>query len=769
MLLAVLYGCYTVITQVLFIREYFVVAGGNELFIGVFFFTWFLGVVIGAQISSVFSDRVRVPLNSAFILLIAQCLLVPLYLLLIRSLRHLFHIQQGEQIPLVLFWAGTLVTLFPFSCITGVTFPLLCRCLAGENRKDRISIGKIYMADSLGSIAGGLLFTFLFVHLFKPFQTSLIMGTFLIAMILRITRTNPKASPRFKIGITLVLILFALSVITPLGGKMEHASSLVRWRSFAPGFELKGSRETPYQHLSLALREEQYSLLSNGSFVSSFPDPYGTGEEVHLVMTVCPNPKRILILGGGNPQILPVLLEYPVEYIDYVEVDGRLLPFIEPYLGKGTLNALRNPRVRVFHKDGRRFVLEKSRKMAKSKTARYDLVWVDIPEPSTAEANRFYTAEFYGQTLELLNTKGVLVTECSSAVNYFGKSVSEYIQSIYKSLGAVFEEVRATPGTRMYFFASPKKGTITLNPEKLFRRFESRRLESKHFSPYLFSSLLEPFRVDFTEKAIHKGLDRVPLNGDLYPISYLFNLRLWAARTETNMVKWFNLVRSLKTVHVILFLVFLTGIFFLLGFRKKVNAPRKERFTSLFLITTTGICGMAAEVIILYLFQNIYGCMYQKIGLFVAFFMAGLTFGAEGANRYLKNKALDWLSVRKSLIVLESLYWFFFLCMGLVIAFIMPGEIVFYLLVFLAGLLTGAEFPLAGGAYLASGTRLGKAAGKIDMADHAGAAFGALLIGLVLVPAIGIPRTLLILALLKLCSLTLVYFCGKKCLFCLKK
>ena len=108
------------------------------------------------------------------------------------------------------------------------------------------------------------------------------------------------------------------------------------------------------------------------------------------------------------------------------------------------------------------------------------------------------------------------------------------------------------------------------------------------------------------------------------------------------------------------------------------------------------------------------------------------------------------------LIGLEGAFWVFLMAMGLLIPSHVPSEPVFYILVLVAGILTGAAFPLAGGAFPGSGEALGSAAGKIDMADHAGAAIGAVLTGIVLVPSLGIPRTLFILALLKLSSLTLL-------------
>lgn len=755
--MAVFYGCFTIISQIVFIREYFVIAGGNELFVGLFFFTWFLGVVIGSQLSSIFADRLKNPLSTAVCLLFLQTLVCLWNIFLIRSLRSLFHIQSGEYIPLFHFWLGTVISLFPFSVLTGLNFPLLCRSLGNLNKDDAPSIGKIYAADSMGSIIGGVLFTFILIRIFDPLPTCLFLGGLVLGSAFLVLRESQYIHRPLKICIGLFSLLFLIASLTPAGRFMERKTRDIRWNSFAPGFHLVDIRDTPYQQLSLAERDNQYSLLSNGSFISSFPDPYGTENDVHLILSMCPEIKRVLILGGGNPQILPVILSYPLEQIDYVEMDAEVLPFLKPYISEEVSGALREKRVRIYHEDGRAFIRKSASEKRRDSSQRYDLVWVDIPEPDTAESNRFYTVDFYEDALEIISQKGVLVTRCSSAVNYFGRDVSEYIQSIYKSLNAVFEDVKVTPGTMMYLFASPGKGNLTLNAQDLIRRYEERNISSAHFAPQLFLSMLEPFQINFTEQSIRRGLEAVPLNSDLHPTTYLFNLRLWANRSGEKIARGFDMILSLKIAHVaiFIFLLLLTGIVVL---RIKRKSPRVGiRYTSLYLIITTGICGMSSELVFLYLYQNIYGCLYQKIGLFVTFFMLGLTIGAYLATLLLRKTDIIWQKLRNLLLYIDFAYWLFLIGVGLSIPYWVPSQTMFYLMMFSIGVMTGVVFPLAGKSYLLSGARVGKASGKIDMADHAGAAFGALITGIILIPALGIPITLILLAMLKLTSFSLIY------------
>ncbi|MBN1900273.1 hypothetical protein JW926_02975 [Candidatus Sumerlaeota bacterium] len=755
--LAVCYGCYAMISQIVFIREYFVIAGGNELFVGLFFFTWFLGVAFGSRLSSIFSDRIEKPLLFAIILLFIQISFSFFDIFLIRSLRGIFQIPSGEQIPIMKFLAGTALSLFPFSFLTGFNFPLLCKSMGKTTEDDAPSIGRIYAADSLGSITGGALFTFILLRMFSPFPTLLLMGGALLGFAFLAIEGSGEIRRYFKVFVAISASIFIITSFSPAGKFLELTMQNIRWNSFAPGFNLINSRDTPYQHLSLAERDNQYSLLSNGSFVSSFPDPYGTETETHFVLSMCPEIKRILILGGGNPEILPVILNYPVERIDYVQMDAEALPFLKPYVSEKVSSALNDSRIRIQHEDARAFTRTSALAKRRNHLQRYDLVWVEIPEPDTAESNRFYTVDFYEDVREILSQKGVVVTQCSSAVNYFGKDVSEYVQSIYKSLEAVFEEIKITPGTRMYLFASPSRGALTLESNELIRRYESRGIVSDYFAPQLFSSMLEPFQINFTENSIRKNLDTIPLNFDLHPTTYLFNLRLWASRSGENIARGFDWILSLNIFHAVAFILilFITGMI-VLSIKSK-DRGAAIRHTGLYLIITTGICGMSTELVFLYLYQNIFGCLYQKIGLFAAFFMLGLTSGAWIAIRLIRKSDIRWRELRRLLLSIDFAYWLFLIVAGVGIPYWIPPEGMFYVSVLVFGVLTGIAFPLGGKAYLLSGAELGRASGRIDMADHTGAALGALLTGIVIIPALGIPMTLLLLAMLKLTSFSLIY------------
>lgn len=744
-------GIFTIIAQIVFMREMFVVVQGNELLFGIFFFTWFAGVITGALASSRISDRIANPARWAVLLVTVQTILAPALVFLIRSFRIIFTVPAGEFIPLLQFVLGCMATTFLFSLLTGAFFPFICRVAATKAFREG-AIGRIYTVDAAGGIIGSVIFTFILVQILPPLKILFVTAFLVQVSVLALTMSEPDFGKKIRYAGMALAAAFLILALTPPGNFLEKTAFNLRWKSGTPGFEHVDSLNTPYQQLSLAERAGQFTLLSNGSVVSSFPDPYSTAQETHFIMGMCPESRRVLILGGGNPQVLPEILKYRVEQIDYVEMDMNLLDFIKPYLSEEVRKALQDPRVHIHQEDPRLFVRELSRG---ERPGRYDIVWSAAPDPITAESNRFYTVDFFTDCMEIMTRNGIFICSSGSAVNYIGEEVSDFIRSIYKSLTAVFEDVQASPGQTIYYFSSTRRNAITMDPRSLAIRYRRRNIQSRYFSAEFFRSILQREQVRFTQNALGKNLDDVSLNTDLHPVTYLFSLRMWGGQAERGIVPWFELFSRLKAAHITAAIILLLVLLVL--YTKVILKKEKQRttFSLEYLVFCSGWCGMAAELVFLYYFQNIYGCVYQRIGLFIASFMTGLAAGgATGA--FVAKIIHSPKRLRSVLISADALFWLFFLLAAFLIPSLEISESVFYLIVAISGTLTGFQFPMASATLLLAGGKVGKSAGYLDLADHAGAAMGSFVTAIILIPALGIPLTLFLMAFLKLTSITLI-------------
>ena len=163
---------------------------------------------------------------------------------------------------------------------------------------------------------------------------------------------------------------------------------------------------------------------------------------------------------------------------------------------------------------------------------------------------------------------------------------------------------------------------------------------------------------------------------------------------------------------------------------------------------------MALEVLLIFVYQSLYGYVYGRIGLIVGLFMLGLVAGAPSGR---------WLAARGyrlTVCMLASIE-----AMLLAFACIIPGimrfaaasgslgEGVICLCVAAVGWAVGAEFPLANGMLRRAGASVGRAAAVADASDHSGAALGALVVGVFLLPVLGIGATGLVLAAVKVSAL----------------
>lgn len=237
-------------------------------------------------------------------------------------------------------------------------------------------------------------------------------------------------------------------------------------------------------------------------------------------MTQHPSPKKVLVIGGGFGGLLTEMLLYPVEGLDYVEIDQELLHIAAQYLSPTEINTLSDNRINIFYQDGRYSVKHLAERYC------YDIVFVNVPDPSTAFLNRFYTRNFLEEIQTILKPDGIVVTSAGSAVTYIGKEVGSYTGSLYRTLHETFREVKVTPGQTNFYFACNKEGIVTLDLETLMERYKKQGEQSEYFNEYLFYTLLPPEQVAFIERQLQQRKDLV-MNTDAKPVAYFLNLVLW--------------------------------------------------------------------------------------------------------------------------------------------------------------------------------------------------------------------------------------------------
>jgi spermidine synthase len=757
-----LIGCFATVVQVLFIREFMVVFFGSELCLGIILAGWLAGIALGAGISVQLIKRFSHTVSLFILLQIAVCLTPFFQIYGIRIIRELLAIPPGEYSTLFTLTSSTFLLVLPFSLLIGLLFPCACTLLGAKAHNKAQQIGWVYIFEALGSLVGGVLVTFYMVPHLRAYEILSILSLLVALNCVLLSVTNAtvlRLSTTVSCGMLVPVFLYLL--LSGTGARIDDYCIEKRWDSYKNNLEMVVSLDSRYQNIVVARKEDQYSLFGNGQYLTSFPDPYHTALFTHLNLSQHPFPRTILLVGGGTTGIIQEILKYPVTLIHYVELDPILLEATRPFLSPDDRAALRDERVSIFHTDGRHYI--------KKVTTTYDMVILNIPDPSTAMLNRFYTREFFQEVKSILNEGGVMVTGLSSSENYMGGEVGLYTSSLYHTLRTVFPHMVIIPGTKNYFVVGTTPQTVTADSSVLAERYLRHDITTDYFTPYNFTTLIPEDRVAF----IKASLERSPserINTDAHPITYFYDLVLWAMvageRGEVTLLQ--GISGAANGILLALVLLLLTRMIYVLFTQERIAHHLK--FNGLLAIATTGFAGMALEIVLLFSFQNIYGYVYQKVGLIIALFMAGLSLGGYLMNLLLAGRERNWISL---LITFEVLLCIYACCLPYAIAQFsllesatLPSssnlEYIFMLMVVGAGFLTGLEFPLVSRIIIKQ-DELGKVAGWIDGFDHLGACFGALLTGTILVPLLGFYYSCFLTGMLNLgSSLLLVLYLTQK-------
>jgi len=740
-------GAASMIIQAVVVREYLVVFYGNELMVGIVLSMWLLSITIGTSLYGAVSRRLKAQRPLFTVMLGIFAVLPFAELAVIRSARLLLSVPPGTEpsfFPSILF---IFLTTLPFGLLIGALFPMGCHIFS-QSSGDLQSVSLLYSLESLGALAGGALFSFILVTAFTPSLIFLAVTVILLLLVICYQVTSSMQTGKAgRIFISAFLCIVAIMLMPAAVTRFELYYRELRWSSMVGSLPLISSCDSPYQNLALTGQEELYSLYGNGQLVFSFPDPYQSRMSAHLIMTGHHHPRKVLVIGACSGGFIRECLTHHPEHIDYVLMDRAMLTIVSPFLNSYEKEGLYSSKVSIINTDGRIWV--------RSTQTHYDLVILTVSDPSTAMLNRFYTAEFFNDVLRITSSQGVIVLSLSSSANYVGSETADYQSSVYATLRSVFPYVVISPGDRYLYFASAAPGTVTADFEELSRRLRRHRISEREFSPVFFEEFFNRERMATARSTVERP-DVAP-NTDMKPSTYFYNLVRWDRISGSRLAHFFTIVRQIRAPHLFGFLMALLLLRLLILTVCRETEEKRRRFNLCCSVAAFGFSSMALEMVLLFAFQNLFGCLYQMIGVLVASFMAGMSAGAAAARR--SHQGFGLLMGIQALCALLSLITPFLLTifpqvlsaeMGGVV-----GEGIFMFFMACMGLCNGLGFPLACRLYTGKEEEVGSTAALMNALDHGGAASGSALIGTFFVPLIGIQHSCIFIALINIAVLLL--------------
>ena len=727
-------GLLATAAQVLLLRELVVDVAGDEAAIGVGLAAWLAGIAAGA--SAARRRRALAAPTDAGIGIALLALLPPLGIVAGRWLRLGLAPGAGELPGLGLALVLSLATLAPPGAAVGWTFTTLAVSAsrlweAGEG------IARLYIVESLGSLIGGVAVTLLAGSWVLPLRLAAGFGVGAALLALAACRGGILARPWLQGGAaTMCVALFAAA--PALDARSERA----RFSGTAPGLPLRASADTPYQHLALG-GDDVLNLYASGQYAASFPDPWGAESLGHLLALLAPHPRSVLLVGGVERSLVPVLLKHPVRLLVIVEPDRAAYEFLLGWLPEADRAALRDPRVRVVHDDPRHFVGHGRI------GGRFDLALLLGGEPATLLRARLATVEFLRALGARLRPEGAIVMSVRTAPLALAGETEALAGSLVRTLQEAVTVVRATPGPEALLVAGWDPAAVTLDPGVLASRWRERGVASPSFDPAMLPAVLAPDRVASDEAALFDAAARAETSRDDRPVSFLHAL---ARRQQTTAGAWGRVVGAASRMPppVLVVLAFLPSLLVVARLLTSGGpTDRRAAAAASHAVAVVGAAGMGWWLLLLFSFQTHAGALYGWLGALTATFMMGLAVGATlapraalaegerdaeslpGAVRALR------LSLGAAVLFAATLPWTLPAAARASGGGAFTALFAHAALLLAAGVVTGGIFPIAADVRLATGDGPGEAAGRLETADHVGAAGAALLGAVLFIPLLG--------------------------------
>lgn len=195
----------------------------------------------------------------------------------------------------------------------------------------------------------------------------------------------------------------------------------------------------------------------------------------HLPLFSHPNPKRVLIVGGGDGGALEEVLKHKIEKVWLVEIDKKVIEFSQKYLFSISKGAFEDKRTEIIIGDGKEFI--------KNYQNFFDVIILDLSEP-LGPAKDLISLKFYRRLKKTLKKNGLISVQSGSF-----DAQPKLVALIYKRLKKIFPSVKihrafvpSYVGEWGFTIAS-ENDLEKLSFKNLEKKFKKLNLNLKYYSP----------------------------------------------------------------------------------------------------------------------------------------------------------------------------------------------------------------------------------------------------------------------------------------------
>jgi polyferredoxin/spermidine synthase len=703
-------GVQALLAQSLLIREELLLYGGNEIAVGAFLGLWLIGVAVGAlaiRRRAALAGRLALPL------LLVQGALPLAAVALARMARGMSGIPPYEPFPLTLLLLWSVPVAVPVSLTTGALVP----ALAARARRFGGSVTGVFVAESVGSLVGGVGATLLLAAGVESMVLVLACG--LVGALGATALARGPARPALG-AVALGLAALALVAGPPLGRHLraQHLHTAL------PGAALLDYAETAASALTLAELGGQQVLMVDGQVRAAFPDPERVERAAGLMAAVTGGPKRLLVVGSEAVDLLPgVLALDALERVLWVTADAGLRDFALRHVpglsGDARLDVLAGDPIR--HRE------------TLAERGPFDAVWLIVDTPLRRSDDRFVTRETLRALADLLDERGVLAVPVRGAENYVGPRLRLAVGTMVAGMAQALAEVRLIPGDDGLVLGARTPAELDLDPTRLAATYAAMKPARPRIGRDGFQSLLDARRIERADSLV-ESLRRDPAvtASELdRPLALFHNLLVRAEQESAALARLLETLR--RTGGVLWVPLLVLALFPLAGIAFRRRPAESSGAAALAVVAAGGAIGMGLDLLLLHLYQGRFGTLYLEVGWLFGLWMGGLALGGALGRRLCSRaspfavglSALASLALMAALIAVGG--------SGLLLARAV-GAAVFVV----AGALSGAVIPVAEELLASAGVVGGRAGAGIEAADHLGGALCALGLGVLAIPVVGL-------------------------------
>lgn len=318
------------------------------------------------------------------------------------------------------------LTLFlPASVFLGMVSPYAVKLKLNNLNTSAQTVGNLYAISTTGSIFGTFLAGF---YLIPHFGTNKLLIILSITLIIISLALSAKKDTGIKLSVFAIVVIgwfviSGLNYMLPKSGFIDVDTAYNRiWIYDRIDFRTNKIVKM------MGINNENHSsmFLDSDELVNEYTKYY------HLAKHFNPNFKKTLMLGGaGYSYPKDFLHKYPEATIDVVEIDPKVTELAKKYF-----RLEENPRLTIYHEDGRVFLNKTQEK--------YDVIFGDAFSSHYSLPYQLTTKEAVQKKYNILNDDGIVILNIISAIE--GEK-GKFLRAEYATYKSLFPQVYLFPVT----------------------------------------------------------------------------------------------------------------------------------------------------------------------------------------------------------------------------------------------------------------------------------------------------------------------------------